>query len=145
MTDSLGYLLGRAAVVEQRVRELVAERRAADPAPDDPFRGLYLTDDAVDRAAALWPGGSGWQSIKINSPNWTPRRNRPNESGADIRLRRLARRCRPDAAGRRAADDRSAARSGFAVRAAVRLPQRRRDPASRLGRVWRCSWPARPG
>ena len=47
--DSLGYLLGRAALVEQRVRELVAERRADDPAPDDPFRGLYLTDDAVDR------------------------------------------------------------------------------------------------
>ena len=39
MTDSLGYLLGRAAVVEQRVRELVAERRAADPAPDEPFSG----------------------------------------------------------------------------------------------------------
>ena len=27
----------------------MAERRADDPAPDDPFRGLYLTDDAVDR------------------------------------------------------------------------------------------------
>ena len=37
--DSLGYLLARAALVEQRVRELVAERRAADPAPDDPFAG----------------------------------------------------------------------------------------------------------
>ena len=35
--------------MEQRVRDLVAERRADDPAPDDPFRGLYLTDDAVDR------------------------------------------------------------------------------------------------
>lgn len=47
--DSLGHLLGRAALVEQRIRQLVAERRADDPAPDDPFRGLYLTDEVIDR------------------------------------------------------------------------------------------------
>lgn len=45
----LEYLLGRAALVEARVRALVAARRAVDPAPDDPFRGLYLSDEAVDR------------------------------------------------------------------------------------------------
>ena len=28
---------------------LVAQRRADDPAPDDPFRGLYLSDETVDR------------------------------------------------------------------------------------------------
>jgi hypothetical protein len=45
----LAYLLGRAATVEERVRALVARRREVDPQPDDPFRGLYLSDEAVDR------------------------------------------------------------------------------------------------
>ncbi|MGY2125503.1 ATP-binding protein [Nocardia gipuzkoensis] len=46
---SLRYLLARLAVIEARVRRAVAQRRADDPQPDDPFRGLYLSDDAVDR------------------------------------------------------------------------------------------------
>ena len=46
--DSRGYLLGRAAVVEERVRALVAHRRSVDPAPDDEFRGLYISDAVVD-------------------------------------------------------------------------------------------------
>ncbi len=46
---SLTHLLGRLGVIEERIRLLVAARRADDPAPDDPFRGLYLSDDAVDR------------------------------------------------------------------------------------------------
>jgi len=48
-SESLAHLLGRAAEVEERVRWLVAARRAEDPQPDDPFRGLYLSEDAVDR------------------------------------------------------------------------------------------------
>lgn len=46
---SLVHLLGRVGVVEERIRLLVAARRAEDPQPDDPFRGLYLSDEAVDR------------------------------------------------------------------------------------------------
>ncbi|MGK8491897.1 ATP-binding protein [Nocardia asiatica] len=46
---SLRHLLARLAVIEARVRRAVAQRRADDPQPDDPFRGLYLSDDAVDR------------------------------------------------------------------------------------------------
>ena len=69
MTESLGYLLGRAAAVEQRVRELVPNA-CCRPAPDDPFRGLYLTDDVCRRAAALRPA-AGVASIMNNSPNWT--------------------------------------------------------------------------
>lgn len=46
--DGRGYLLGRAAVVEERVRTLVVHRRSVDPAPDDQFRGLYISDAAVD-------------------------------------------------------------------------------------------------
>ncbi|NMD47548.1 MAG: hypothetical protein GYA85_12400, partial [Propionibacterium sp.] len=49
MSDSLGHLIGRAGLVEWRVRTLVAERRAGDPAPDDAFRGLYLSDEAIDQ------------------------------------------------------------------------------------------------
>jgi hypothetical protein len=49
MSDSLGHLIGRAGLVEWRVRALIAERRAVDVAPDDAFRGLYLSDEVVDQ------------------------------------------------------------------------------------------------
>ncbi len=45
---SLAYLLARLAVVEERVRRAVTARRELDPQPDDPFRGLYLSDEAVE-------------------------------------------------------------------------------------------------
>lgn len=41
-------VLAGLARIEHRVRALVTERRAADPTPDDPFRGLYLSDEAVE-------------------------------------------------------------------------------------------------
>lgn len=41
-------LLRRLADVELRVREVLARRRAADPNPDDPHRGLYVTDERVE-------------------------------------------------------------------------------------------------
>ena len=51
-TRSLAHLLGRLGVIEERIRLLVATRRTTDPAPDDPFRGLYLSDEVVDRLLA---------------------------------------------------------------------------------------------
>ncbi|MDH6108484.1 hypothetical protein P3T36_003872 [Kitasatospora sp. MAP12-15] len=47
--------------VEQRVRCAVRERRAVDPDPDDPYRGQYLTPEAVERilAASAEVGGVG--------------------------------------------------------------------------------------
>ncbi len=55
MTDpSLEHLLRRLGLVEDRIRALVLHRRADDPAPDDPFRGLYLTDEVVSQL--LSPG-----------------------------------------------------------------------------------------
>lgn len=45
----LDYLSGRLSMVEGRVGALVAHRRQDDPNPDDPFRGLYLSDDAAER------------------------------------------------------------------------------------------------
>ncbi|MFG1951409.1 ATP-binding protein [Micromonospora sp. NPDC048830] len=45
-------LLRRLQRVELAVRAAVARRRETDPQPDDPFRGLYLSDEAVDAALA---------------------------------------------------------------------------------------------
>ncbi|MGJ5751974.1 ATPase family protein associated with various cellular activities (AAA) [Streptomyces puniciscabiei] len=39
----------RLRLVEERVRQAVAARRAVDPDPDDPYRGQYLSPEAVDR------------------------------------------------------------------------------------------------
>jgi hypothetical protein len=49
-------LLARLAALQARVAEVVARRREHDPAPDDPFRGLYLSDEQVDRLLAEQPG-----------------------------------------------------------------------------------------
>ena len=46
-TAGLAHVMARLAVVEARVRRAVALRRGTDPNPDDPFRGLYLSDEAV--------------------------------------------------------------------------------------------------
>jgi hypothetical protein len=48
----LAYLRARTSLVEDRVRALVAHRQADDPAPEDPFRGLYLSDDDAARLFA---------------------------------------------------------------------------------------------
>ena len=42
-------VLAALAEVEVAVRHEVAARRAVDPKPDDPYRGLYLTPEMVDR------------------------------------------------------------------------------------------------
>ncbi|MDI2125252.1 ATP-binding protein [Yinghuangia seranimata] len=44
---SLTHLLGRIAVLEERVRNAVDARRGVDPRPDDPYRGLHLSADTV--------------------------------------------------------------------------------------------------
>ncbi|MGM1061237.1 ATP-binding protein [Saccharothrix sp. Mg75] len=51
-TDSLPHLFARLAVLERRIRDAVAARRDTDPNPDDPFRGLYLSDEAIDALLA---------------------------------------------------------------------------------------------
>jgi ATPase family associated with various cellular activities (AAA) len=91
--DSLGYLLGRAALVEERVRELAAERRTADPAPDDPFRGLYLNDDAVD----LLLSSSAAEGVAVDREQLMildAEAEQAELSRTDVRLRRLAREAR---------------------------------------------------
>ena len=46
--NALPGLLGRLADLEKRIRDAVNTRRKRDPAPDDPFRGLYLSDEIID-------------------------------------------------------------------------------------------------
>ncbi|MFD7425594.1 ATP-binding protein [Streptomyces sp. NPDC059818] len=43
------HLWARIRLIEERVRQAVAARRAADPDPDDPYRGQYFTPEAITR------------------------------------------------------------------------------------------------
>ncbi|MEU6985064.1 AAA family ATPase [Streptomyces sp. NPDC046324] len=58
----LTHLWERLARVELRVRDAVAARHATDPAPDDPYRGQYLTPEGAERIlrapAAFFPGSA---------------------------------------------------------------------------------------
>jgi hypothetical protein len=91
VTDpSLAYLLGRAGLAEDRVRLLVSERRADDPAPDDPFRGLYVSDETVDRLLDGTPAGA----LEYDSSERAATEAAADEAeaaGERIRLRDLAR------------------------------------------------------
>ena len=49
---SLAHVLGRLAALETSVQAVVAARRELDPGIDDPFRGLYIGDEDVDRVLA---------------------------------------------------------------------------------------------
>ena len=89
MTDaSLGYLLRRVGLVEDRIRALVLHRRADDPAPDDPFRGLYLTDEVVDQLLA--PAGRPPDPNRDARAQVESAADAAVQDGAAIRLRRLA-------------------------------------------------------
>ena len=46
--ESLTHLLARLQLIEHRVRRAITNRRATDPNAEDPFRGLYLTDEHVN-------------------------------------------------------------------------------------------------
>jgi hypothetical protein len=87
-TASLGHVLGRLGVIEHRIRNLVAARRRADPSPDDPFRGLYLSDEAVDRLLATprdpvdWPQEIRLESCELDADS-------AESAGARLRLRDL--------------------------------------------------------
>src|SRR5688572_28380731 len=56
---SVAHVLGRLDVLRLRVAAVVAARRAVDTAPDDPFLGLYLSDEKIDhilRNDRVWVG-----------------------------------------------------------------------------------------
>ena len=90
-SPSLEHLLGRLAVVEARVKAAVHRRRAGDPEPDDPFRGLYLTEEQVDRlldtpAPPPPPDPAAAEAMT----RLEEAADGAEAQGEDIRLRRLA-------------------------------------------------------
>ncbi len=89
-TPDLAYLLGRAQLVETRVRELVAQRRAGDPAPDDPFRGLYVSEETVEQLLATEQPAVGPLDSEARTV-LDAQADEAEASGAELRLRRLAR------------------------------------------------------
>ncbi|MFJ4848306.1 MULTISPECIES: AAA family ATPase [unclassified Streptomyces] len=83
----LAHLMGRLALVEERVRRAVDARRAGDPEPDDPFRGIYLSDDAVrrllDEPAAV-PGPDPVDAVR--AAELAARAAQARAEGAPLRL-----------------------------------------------------------
>ena len=104
VTDaSLGYLLRRVGLVEDRIRALVLHRRADDPAPDDPFRGLYVTEEVVDQLLAQSqdpPRADG----PVRARPWKRRPTR-DLGGCRHPVARAGRQRRADRPRRRVADD----------------------------------------
>ena len=103
---SLAHLLGRLGVLEGVVRTAVAARRRSDPGIDDPFRGLYIGDDDVDRLLSasrppVQPAANGEDDADEGAAReLASARARLAEtageheaSGGEIRLRTLGRRC----------------------------------------------------
>jgi hypothetical protein len=97
---SLAYLYRRLARLEARVRAAVERRRAVDPDPEDRFRGLYISDDQVDRLllADGHPGAEIRAAVLAAAAPDTVElaaaeldADAAEAAGADLRLRRLAR------------------------------------------------------
>jgi hypothetical protein len=93
ISASATYLLARLSLLEGRVRALVNRRRADDPAPDDPFRGLYISDEQVD--AMLRAGTASrvveWDDAEVLS-KLELEAAELESGGVTIRLRALAQR-----------------------------------------------------
>ena len=87
-SDSTRHLLARAQLVEEKVRALMAHRRKSDPAPDDPFRGLYLSDEVVDALLRRGPAPSLDNSGRRAALE--ERTDVAEQTGAQFRLRQLA-------------------------------------------------------
>jgi ATPase family associated with various cellular activities (AAA) len=90
---SLAHVLGRLAALEAAVRAAVEARRAVDPGLDDPFRGLYLGDEDVDRVLAGGGRVAPSAAAVERREQAEQAASRDEAAGADIRLPRLARDC----------------------------------------------------
>ncbi|KQO96741.1 ATP-binding protein [Leifsonia sp. Leaf264] len=87
---SITHLLGRIGAVEDRIRQLVTVRRDADPQPDDPFRGLYLSDEMVDRLLGGVPSIADWPDASARLTACEQSADMAEAAGRTLRLRRLA-------------------------------------------------------
>jgi hypothetical protein len=87
---SLVYLYAKLAALEVQVRAAIARRLEHDAAPDDRFRGLYISDAEVERllaAAPVWSaatGDPGGHNAAAEEAADTA-----EAAGREIRLRRL--------------------------------------------------------
>ena len=87
---SLIHLRRRLALVEAAVRAAVELRRQADPGADDPFRGLYLAEEQVDRLLGAVPARPAAIPAAATA-EVEAAADRAERAGAELRLRRLAR------------------------------------------------------
>jgi hypothetical protein len=88
------HLAARLRGTERRVRRAVEARRATDPRPDDPLRGLYLSEEAVDRllaAPGAEPGPAGAEGPGGPLDEDEFRADEAESAGARLPLRALAR------------------------------------------------------
>jgi hypothetical protein len=91
---SLAYFHGRLGLLWSQLIAAVANRRRADPSIDDNFRGLYVSEDDVDRLldpdrAAPWAMPN--QAAAGTIAEMEAAADRAEAEGADVRLRRMAR------------------------------------------------------
>ncbi|MEJ3405456.1 ATP-binding protein [Rathayibacter sp. YIM 133350] len=86
---SVTHLLGRLGVIEDRIRRLVAARRSVDPQPDDPFRGLYLSDEMIDRLLAEVPPIHDWSDASARLAACEQGADMAEAAGHRLRLREL--------------------------------------------------------
>ncbi|WP_223406440.1 ATP-binding protein [Occultella gossypii] len=87
---SITHLLGRLGVIEERIRGLVTQRRAHDPQPDDPFRGLYLSDEAVEAILERRPELPLSTTASARLTDCERTADTAQRSGARLRLREVA-------------------------------------------------------
>lgn len=85
---STTHVLGRLAVTEDRVRALVADRRTDDPAPDDPFRGLYVSQEIVEHLLKGREPVPTAESARLRAVE--AEADRAERAGNVLRLRTLA-------------------------------------------------------
>lgn len=95
--SSRGDLLLRLALLRARVVKAVADRRSVDDTPDDPFRGLYVSDEAISRlleSATSRPNpdvdGAFGRTFDAALDDIDASANAAEAEGKIIRLRRLA-------------------------------------------------------
>ena len=92
LDPSRAHLFGRLGILEASVRATVEARRTGDPQPDDPFRGLYVSDEHVDKLlegpsdGAVQVPGSAEARLRIETEA-----DLAEEAGHHLRLRHLAR------------------------------------------------------
>jgi Winged helix domain, variant/ATPase family associated with various cellular activities (AAA) len=84
---SLAHLFGRLGVIEERVAHAVERRRAVDPNPDDPFRGLYLS---ADGAAELLRPNLELVEPAVGAERLAAVEHAADASGVPVRLRTMA-------------------------------------------------------